>query len=267
MRRVSGSYAEPSPLASVPLSLPISILKNSILKPRKRVTFADPLVTYFDAPVATSSTPTSVSHPPHMSIPKHSMHPSFVDQSSNNISNASLRNSTYSSNNLGLGHAASLNENDSLPLPEMQRTYEQDGNIGGSSSGGGGGSGRSHHKHRHSIHGYSNVIGSDISGSYDPHESKRHRRSQLYWDESSTFLLEKLKLTREHQRDNSHSHSHNNHSCHHRHRSSQRSRSSYNDGSPLSGDASAASATQYRYDERFALAMEHLPINNNQPSS
>ncbi|KAJ1772843.1 hypothetical protein LPJ74_001182 [Coemansia sp. RSA 1843] len=241
----SGSYSGAPLASSMPACVPIPILKNSVQKPRKRVTFADPLVTYLEA----SSAPSSVPYSSHLSIPQYSGSMPFAEQTGN----AALRNSTYTNNSSGLSRTASLTDNNSPPRSELNRNQ---GHGGSSSS-------RSRHKTRHSIHGYSNMLVSEgSSGSYDPQEHKRHRHSQLYWDEGSTFQLEKLKLAHEH-RDHSHSSSH---SCHHRHRSSQRSKSSHGSSPPPANDSTSSGGRHHHYDERFALAMEHLPINNQSSS-
>ncbi|KAJ2860171.1 hypothetical protein GGI22_002789, partial [Coemansia erecta] len=182
-----------------------------------------------------------------LSIPQYSGSMHSTDQASN----AAIRNSMYINNSSGLSRTASLTENNSPPRLDLQRSQGQ----GASSS-------KPRHKHRHSIHSYSNVLhDGSISGSYDPLEQKRHRHNQLCFDESSTFRLEKLKLAHEH-RDHHHHHSS---SCHHRHHNSQRSKSSRGD-SPLPTGDSASASQHHHYDERFALAMEHLPINT-QPTS
>ncbi|KAJ2559256.1 hypothetical protein EV175_000423 [Coemansia sp. RSA 1933] len=235
----SGSHTSAPLASSMPACVPMPILKNSVNKPRKRVTFADPLVTYLEAASAPSSVP-------------------FAEQ----MGHTSRRNSMYISSGAGLSRTASLSDNS----PPRMDTHRSQGSHG---------SGRHRHKYRHSINGFANIINDgSSSGSYDLLEQNRHRHNQLCFDESSTFRLEKLKLAHEH-RDSHHSHNHPHHhsaSCHHRHRSNQNSKTAHsNSSSPpqsQTGDSAAGAARQqyHHYDERFAHAMEHLPINL-QPSS
>ncbi|KAJ1904914.1 hypothetical protein LPJ81_002213 [Coemansia sp. IMI 209127] len=239
----SGSYTGAPLASSMPACVPMPILKNSVHKPRKRVTFADPLVTYLDA----SSAPSSVPYSSQLSIPQYSGSMHSTDQASK----AAHRNSMYINNSSSLSRTASLTDNNSPPRSDLQRSQGQ----GASSS-------RSHHKHRHSIHSYSNVLqDGGISGSYDPLDQKRHRHNQLCFDESSTFRLEKLKPTQEHR-----DHHHHSSSCHHRHHSSSQRSKPSRGNSPLPTGDSASASQHHHYDERFALAMEHLPIST-QPTS
>ncbi|KAJ2381896.1 hypothetical protein GGI23_007481, partial [Coemansia sp. RSA 2559] len=86
----SDSYTGAPLASSMPACVPMPILKNSVYKPRKRVTFADPLVTYLDA----SSAPSSVPYSSQLSIPQYSGSMHSTDQASN----AAIRNSMYINN-------------------------------------------------------------------------------------------------------------------------------------------------------------------------
>ncbi|KAJ1995974.1 hypothetical protein GGI25_000514 [Coemansia spiralis] len=275
---ISSSYNSNAPLASsmpayISGSMPSTTIGQRIVqKPRKKVTFADPIATIAEVPSLSSSAPSS--------LPPLSPLSSFASQIGASLASAYMDYADYNASRTGnpgiysasnaamMSHAASSYDQNSPPYPENQgyKHYHGSSNSSGSYYNHGhshSGHGHSHHrKHRYSYHENTNGNSGSFNDEYDDFEQKRHRYKQLYLEEGSTFRAEKIKMSQAH-RDSHNNHHHRSHSSNHSHRRSGSSHDNSNSLAVNNNDTSSSSSCNpYHYDDRFSRSMEHLPLSD-----